>query len=243
MIKFFRKIRYELMEKNKTGKYLKYAVGEILLVVIGILIALQLNLYKENYEANSIKQNYYHQLLEDLKKDQEYLGVKILEKESYKTNYDKYINSLRELELTSDQFIEIINELDNSTQLIVFNTRTIESLEKSGDIKMLPRSIRNDLIDLKRSQDLLTDRIKENAKIQIEFIKEGIMTGYGLSNRIKTQPKLKDYFHEEFNYKKTLILLDAILSWKHNNEKNYDFNKLLLKINDLADTINNQIEK
>jgi len=43
MIKFFRKIRYDLMEKNKTGKYLKYAIGEIILVVIGILIALQIN--------------------------------------------------------------------------------------------------------------------------------------------------------------------------------------------------------
>ncbi len=43
MIKFFRKIRYNLMEKNKTGKYLKYAIGEIILVVIGILFALQIN--------------------------------------------------------------------------------------------------------------------------------------------------------------------------------------------------------
>ena len=43
MIKFFRKIRYDLMEKNKTGKYIKYAIGEIILVVIGILIALSVN--------------------------------------------------------------------------------------------------------------------------------------------------------------------------------------------------------
>jgi hypothetical protein len=47
MIKFFRKIRYDLMEKNKTGKYLKYAVGEIVLVVIGILIALSINNWNE----------------------------------------------------------------------------------------------------------------------------------------------------------------------------------------------------
>ncbi|WP_250435890.1 DUF6090 family protein [Hanstruepera flava] len=43
MIKFFRKIRQQLLSEGKTGKYLKYAIGEIILVVIGILIALQIN--------------------------------------------------------------------------------------------------------------------------------------------------------------------------------------------------------
>jgi len=43
MIKFFRKIRQNLLMENKTGKYFKYAIGEVLLVVIGILIALQIN--------------------------------------------------------------------------------------------------------------------------------------------------------------------------------------------------------
>jgi hypothetical protein len=47
MIKLFIRIRYDLMEKNKTGKYFKYAIGEIILVVIGILIALQINNWNE----------------------------------------------------------------------------------------------------------------------------------------------------------------------------------------------------
>ena len=51
MIKFFRKIRYDLMEKNKTGKYLKYAIGEIILVVIGILIALSLNNWNDERKS------------------------------------------------------------------------------------------------------------------------------------------------------------------------------------------------
>ena len=43
MIKFFRRIRFDLMEKSKTGKYFKYAIGEIVLVMIGILLALQVS--------------------------------------------------------------------------------------------------------------------------------------------------------------------------------------------------------
>ncbi len=54
MIKFFRKIRYDLMEKNKTGKYLKYAIGEIILVVTGILIALQINNLNEQRKSNEL---------------------------------------------------------------------------------------------------------------------------------------------------------------------------------------------
>ena len=48
MIKFFRKIRYELMSSGKASKYLKYAIGEILLVMIGILLALQVNNWNES---------------------------------------------------------------------------------------------------------------------------------------------------------------------------------------------------
>ena len=48
MIKFFRKIRQNLLMENKTGKYFKYAIGEIILVVIGILIALQINNWNES---------------------------------------------------------------------------------------------------------------------------------------------------------------------------------------------------
>ena len=48
MIKFFRKIRQNLLMENKTGKYFKYAIGEIVLVVIGILIALSINNWNDN---------------------------------------------------------------------------------------------------------------------------------------------------------------------------------------------------
>ena len=48
MIKFFRKIRQKMLAENKFSKYLLYAIGEILLVMIGILLALQVNNWNEN---------------------------------------------------------------------------------------------------------------------------------------------------------------------------------------------------
>ena len=63
MIKFFRKIRHQLLSKNKGSNYLLYAIGEIVLVVIGILIALQVNNW--NINRNNNKQEVI--LLNDLK--------------------------------------------------------------------------------------------------------------------------------------------------------------------------------
>ena len=65
MIKFFRKIRQNLLSEGKTGKYLKYALGEIILVVLGILIALQINNWNEN-RKDRIQET---AILNNLKKD------------------------------------------------------------------------------------------------------------------------------------------------------------------------------
>ena len=53
MINFFRKIRKQFADDNKPVKYMRYAIGEILLVVIGILIALSIN----NWNQKRITEN------------------------------------------------------------------------------------------------------------------------------------------------------------------------------------------
>ena len=69
MINFFRKIRQNLLSEGKTGKYLKYAIGEIILVVIGILIALSINNWNtERINNNRVKQ-YVKSLVQDLEND------------------------------------------------------------------------------------------------------------------------------------------------------------------------------
>ncbi|MAL58546.1 MAG: hypothetical protein CMC14_00710 [Flavobacteriaceae bacterium] len=65
MIKFFRKIRQNLLSKGKAGNYLKYALGEIILVVIGILIALQINKWNEQRKERTKETILLGQLRED----------------------------------------------------------------------------------------------------------------------------------------------------------------------------------
>lgn len=69
MIKFFRKIRQNLLSEGKTGKYLKYAIGETLLVMIGILLALQVNTWNEKRKSNKFENLILVELLNTIKTD------------------------------------------------------------------------------------------------------------------------------------------------------------------------------
>jgi len=69
MIKFFRKIRQNLLSEGKTEKYLKYAIGEIILVVIGILVALQINTWNEEKKERLQEQKYLIEIKANLESD------------------------------------------------------------------------------------------------------------------------------------------------------------------------------
>ena len=69
MIKFFRKIRLSLLSENKLGKYLLYAIGEIVLVMIGILLALQVNNWNESRKERAQEIKLYENLLVSLTAD------------------------------------------------------------------------------------------------------------------------------------------------------------------------------
>ncbi len=84
MIKFFRKIRQNLLMENKTGKYLKYAIGEIALVVIGILIALQINNWNENRKNSNKETTVLANIHKEFKQNQKQLdSIVILHRISY----------------------------------------------------------------------------------------------------------------------------------------------------------------
>jgi len=103
MIKFFRTIRQQLVMENKTSKYLKYAIGEIVLVVIGILIALQINNWNEIRKT----QLFEHEILGLIDKNLENDSIS-LSIELYKT---KLANEL------TNRLLEKVSQKDYSDSL------------------------------------------------------------------------------------------------------------------------------
>jgi hypothetical protein len=77
MINFFRKIRKKLADDNKPLKYMRYAIGEIVLVVIGILIALQINNWNEARLQKEQINKYLATLVKELNEDKKFLLAKI----------------------------------------------------------------------------------------------------------------------------------------------------------------------
>lgn len=96
MLSFFRKIRYRLAKENQFFKYSKYAIGEIVLVVIGILIAIQLNSWKTEEEERSKALNYLNGLYADLKQDHERM-------DSLYMFYSEVTYSIQQLLISEDQ--------------------------------------------------------------------------------------------------------------------------------------------
>ena len=136
MFKFFRRIRFDLMEKNKTRKYLKYAIGEIFLVVIGIIIALQVNNWNEDRKDRALEQDYYCRILDDF----------ILEKQHIEVYYaiaDQKIEAAKQLLLdmhhsNKDNYTMLNNWIDTQ-RLPVYVPRRIvfDDLTTSGNLKLL----------------------------------------------------------------------------------------------------------
>ena len=93
MIKFFRKIRQKLLSENKFSKYLIYAIGEIILVMIGILLALQVNNWNEERKQKQKEIVNLIAIKEDLEHD---LKTEFINGISYGNVQNNALNILKE---------------------------------------------------------------------------------------------------------------------------------------------------
>ena len=133
MIKFFRKIRYDLMENNKTGKYLKYAIGEIVLVVIGILIALQINNWNEKRKIKHKETVILKELLTSINSDlKAYESFSDLRLERKKRGLDSlFVYVFEKKEIKGSLFIDFYTNM-NQDIFVRFDNGPFEDLKSSG---------------------------------------------------------------------------------------------------------------
>lgn len=113
MLKFFRKIRQKLISEGKLLNYLKYAIGEILLVVIGILIALQVNNWNEERKRQKEEIQYLITLRKDFK--------------SAENSFRQKLGAVKE-------------QLDHNEQLLKILSRSVGSAPKDSIVGMLRKS-------------------------------------------------------------------------------------------------------
>jgi hypothetical protein len=245
MIKFFRKIRYDLMDKNKTGKYFKYAIGEIVLVVIGILIALQINNWNENRKIEDIKQNYYQQLLVDLEKDKEYAEVMISVLDSSIAKHNNYRKTIEQPFINFDTTFKAASTNSFTTSNLEFKTSSIKSLLNTGDIKLLEPNLRDKLNQYNASKNQILNLSKGNNDDANSILKNAMMSGATAYYNLKAQPELINFLDIKNKLPETFIKLEAYLTWKIFGEK-YTTQNLKILIEDaniIIDLINKELEK
>jgi hypothetical protein len=248
MIKLFRNIRKKLLEEGKITNYLKYAIGEIILVVIGILIALQINNWNEGRKTKQEESVILNNLLEDLNaaKIQSLVAIKkdsltvnsiidvLKDKDSF---FKKYVGTKAdsiafELFWDTNPDIPVIvsyNDIKSSGKLSIISSKEIKDrftlLEKSinnlSDIINDIISVQQIRIDEIAQNDLNFERIiSTNMSISTEF--EALEIPY---NKVLENRKIRNLLSMK------LSLINFVLVYRK---------KLFMDINILTDLINSE---
>ncbi|QCX38416.1 hypothetical protein FF125_08220 [Aureibaculum algae] len=140
MIKFFRKIRQKTLSENKFGKYLTYAFGEIILVVIGILIALSINNWNEEKKDKDFENEMLAQIQENLANDKKTLKkIKIIFNNAISSS-----NKILELKKTEENIDSLKYWLADIIQFERFQpiTNSYETLKSKGLDKVSNKELR-----------------------------------------------------------------------------------------------------
>ncbi|WP_282136247.1 DUF6090 family protein [Seonamhaeicola maritimus] len=155
MIKFFRKIRQRLLIENKLSKYIIYAIGEIILVVIGILIALNINNWNEERKTKLSAQNYINEIVNDLVIDTLNINTLILKANDYKMNVNNYFSYFNQANVPIEKFIDSSKNIRAGYLRYIPVNHTFLDMQSSGNTNLLNKTQRNLLIDLSSEHEQL----------------------------------------------------------------------------------------
>ncbi|GAA4973160.1 hypothetical protein GCM10023315_24490 [Algibacter aquimarinus] len=217
MIKFFRKIRQNLLMENKTGKYFKYAIGEIILVVIGILIALQINNWNENRKIEQSGKEYIKEIYKDLKIEISNID-EILNSLSDQYNGTEYVLNVFESKnkVVKDTILFTKNHWAPSRLFIIErDLNTFDKLKSSGQSSLLKNDSLSNLLDkFYKNFDIRISNFKEYPlQIRMDLRRAAFPIGnmndfkYEMENSKLSSAFIKEFLNNEVIYKYLLSIL------------------------------------
>jgi len=154
MIPFFRKIRKKMADDNKPIKYLRYAIGEIMLIVIGILIALSINAWNTRRIDKGLEKFYIQGIVDDIELNVDFLN-RMISLDSTKVNSGNYLlNHFKNPTFKKDSLL--LKHFANSIPISGFRQtdNVFEDMKSSGRLYI----ISNDIIR-KKIQDFYYDEV------------------------------------------------------------------------------------
>ena len=222
MIKFFRKIRQKLLTENKFRKYLVYAIGEIVLVVIGILIALQINNWNTEQKIEKEEISILNNLLESLYSAKEQSDIEIFNenqlRESLLIALGKNPNKSKlGVNTISDSMVYHILWNSNPNLPVLNSYSDIKNTGKIGIIKS--RSIRENFTNLELSLTRLTTLVNDRLTLQQIRIDDILVNDVNfvrllksMDSNINIDNELQNDYNIILNNQKTRNLLALKLS-------------------------------
>ncbi len=161
MIKFFRRIRQQLLSDllaGKTGrfsKYLLYAVGEIFLVVIGILIALAVNNWNQQQNNRRLGEDYLTRIHRDLVQDTTHFRTVIIRNNKLREEIKELLVTLYEGVENMDEVQQMSATYDKALdQVFAPNDNTYKGMVSSGNLGLIEnRELKEKIIDIYSEYD------------------------------------------------------------------------------------------
>lgn len=209
MIKLFRHIRQSLIQDNKMGKYFKYALGEIVLVVVGILIALQINTWNEARKQKAKLKVVLSSVYQDLIADSLIIDNDLqLVKSRVENN-----NTLKIRMYSSSANLDtLINIMKYEFPIywyggVTYNTNTFNNLKSTGSFDILPQLLKKELSDY---YTLAAQHTRLSAIYLDQYRKQldQYLNTYNMVGRI----------HSKNNYKESFLFND---SWRDIESKDF----------------------
>lgn len=235
MIKFFRNIRHQLINEGKTTNYFKYAIGEIVLVVVGILIALSINNWNHDRQDKISERNFYLNFKEQLTEDIYEIKGNITYNNNYMEQFEYAVqiienNDRSRLDSLSNISVNLTNYSDVGRQSNIY-----ETLVNSGQIKLLKNT---DIIEEIRKLEELYIYINKMEEIHREVVLKDVVASIRDNFKLLTIEAIDVDKIYNVNFQNLIIMLMGIM-----NEKDEIYHKTLDEIQTIIEYIDKEIDE